>query len=109
MSNLKPPMKARLHGQGDRYSVIFDGKLLVDRSRDPECDAARVLLALGYMGTLHMLNGKTGIPRTIIDIEKAAGLCVKEGPLRFAPYESRPDRAYSLETDAADLPVPEAA
>jgi hypothetical protein len=56
-----------------------------------------------------MLDGKTGIPRTIIDIEKAAGLCVKEGPLRFAPYESRPDRAYSLETDAADLPVPEAA
>jgi hypothetical protein len=102
-------MKARLHGQGDHYSVIFDGKLLVERSRDPESDSARALLALGYTGTLHMLDGKTGRPRTIIDIERAAGLCAKEGPLRFAPYESRPDRACSLESDAAGLPVPEAA
>jgi hypothetical protein len=115
VSNLMPqsalpqPMKARVLDQGERYSVIFDGKLLVERSRDPECDAARALLALGYTGTLHMLDGKTGRPRTIIDIERAARLCVKEGPLRFPPYESRPDRAYSLESDAAGLPVPEAA
>jgi hypothetical protein len=102
-------MKARLHHRAGSYSVLFDGKLLVDRSRDPECDAARALLALGYTGTLHMLDGKTGRPRTIIDIERAARLCVKEGPLRFAPYESRPDRAYTLESDAAGLPVPEAA
>src|SRR5690349_24102324 len=100
------PLKARLHrhGHADRYSVIFDGKLLVDRCRDPECDAARALLALGYTGTLHMLDGKTGRPRAIIDIERTARLCVKEGLLRFAPYESRPDQAYSLESDAAGLP-----
>ena len=67
--------KARLHHIGNgRYSVLFEGKLLVERSRDPECDAARVLLARGYTGTLHMLDGKTGEPRTIIDIEKAAKL-----------------------------------
>jgi heterodisulfide reductase subunit A-like polyferredoxin len=29
------------------YSVVYDGKLLVERSRDPECDAARALLAQG--------------------------------------------------------------
>ena len=99
--------KARLHHIGNgRYSVLFEGKLLVERSRDPECDAARVLLARGHTGTLHMLDGKTGEPRTIIDIEKAARLCVKEGPLRFAPYESRPDRAYSHETPSAGDPVP---
>jgi hypothetical protein len=92
-------MKARLHGQGDRYSVIFDGKLLVTRAHDPECDAARALLALGHIGKLTLCDGKTGIARTIIDIERAAGLRVKEGPLRFAPYESRPDRAYSPETE----------
>ena len=55
-------MKARLHGTGSNYSVIFEGKLLVERSRDPECDAARALLARGYTCTLHMLDGKTGIP-----------------------------------------------
>jgi hypothetical protein len=103
-------MKARLHPLGNgSYSVIFDGKLLVERSRDPECDAARALLALGHTGKLTLCDGKTSKPRTIIDIEKAARLCVKEGPLRFAPYESRPDRACSPESDAAGLPVPEAA
>ena len=46
-------MRARLHphwGGGEAgyvYSVIYDGKLLVERSRDPECDAARALLAKG--------------------------------------------------------------
>jgi hypothetical protein len=93
-------MKARLHHRAGSYSVLFDGKLIVERSRDPECDAARALLALGNTGKLTLCDGKTGIPRTIIDIERAARLCVKEGPLRFAPYESRPDRAYSPESDA---------
>jgi hypothetical protein len=103
-------MKARLHPLGnDRYSVLFDGRLLVERSRDPECDAARALLARGYTGTLHMLDGKTGRPRTIIDIERAARLCVKEGPLRFSPYESRPDRAHSPESDRGGHLVPEEA
>ena len=69
------PMKARLHALGNgRYSVLFDGKLLIERSRDPECNAARALLARGYTGQLHMLDGKTGKPRTIIDIERAAKL-----------------------------------
>jgi hypothetical protein len=85
---------ARLHPLkpekgGEVYSVIFRGELLVERSSDPECDAARVLLAKGITGKLTMLNGKAGKPRTVIDIERTALLCVKEGPLRFAPYESR--------------------
>jgi hypothetical protein len=77
-------LKARLHPHwvgsrdGYRYSVLFDGKLLVERSRDPECDAARALLAKGITGTLTMLDGKTGKPRTIIDIEKAAKLSTVE-------------------------------
>ena len=46
-------MKARLHPKwvggrdGYHYSVLFDGKLLVENSRDPECDAARALRAMG--------------------------------------------------------------
>jgi hypothetical protein len=75
-------LKARLHPiwvptVGYRYSVIFRGKLLVDRSRDPECDSARALMANGITGKL--LNGKTGKSRTIIDIEKAALLTAEEG------------------------------
>jgi len=99
-------LKARLHPRwtkaGYRYSVIFRGKLLVARSTDPECDAARALLARGITGKLTMLDGKTGRPRTVIDIERAAQLCVKEGPLRFAPYESRPDRSPTAEGNELD-------
>lgn len=109
-------MKARLHPiwvggrDGYRYSVLFDGKLLVERSRDPECDAARALLAQGLTGKLTMLDGKTGKPRTIIDIEKAAKLTVREdrrrGPM-FVKWKPMPlegieavdGAAYSPETD----------
>ena len=90
-------MKARLHPHwaggraGYLYSVIFDGKLIVDRSRDPECDAARALVARGIIGKLTMLDGKTGKPRTIIDIEKAARFTVEEtgGIPRFRKYRER--------------------
>jgi hypothetical protein len=77
-------LRARLHPRwvgardGYRYSVLFKGKLLVDRSRDPECDAARSLLTKGITGKLTLLDGKTGKPRTVIDIEKAARLTVEE-------------------------------
>jgi hypothetical protein len=96
-------LTARLHPLKPKkgrevYSVVFRGELLVERSGDPECDAARALLAKGITGKLTMLDGKTGRPRTVIDIERAARLCVKEGPLRFAPYESRPDRSPTAET-----------
>jgi len=98
-------LKARLHPIwvpeiGYRYSVIFRGKLLVKRSRDPECDAARALLAKGITGKLTLLDGKTSKPRTIIDIEAVAKLCVREGPLRFA-QESRPNAPHSPEIEAA--------
>jgi hypothetical protein len=49
-------LRARLHPiwvggrDGYRYSVIFDGRLLVDSSREAEFDAARALLAQGYTG-----------------------------------------------------------
>ena len=47
-------------------------------------------------------TARAGMPRTVIDIERAAQLCVKEGPLRFAPYENRPDRSLAAETDEAE-------
>ncbi len=56
--------------------MIFRGKLLVERSRDPECDAARTLLAKGITGKLTMLDGKTEIEVVLIR------LCTR---LRSAP------------------------
>ena len=62
-------------------------------SRDPECDVARALRARGITGKLTMVDAN-GRPRTVIDIET-----VREGPLRFAPYESRPERAPAAEDE----------
>lgn len=99
-------LKARLHPirvpmVGYRYSVIFRGKLLIDRSRDPECDAARALVAKGITGKLTLLDGKTGKPRTIIDIEKAARFTAEEGPnaprfRRFRRVEGAPTRLKAV-------------
>src|SRR5512147_2521358 len=56
----------------DKYNVTFAGEIIVERSRDPETDLARALLARGHTGTVTMLDGATGKPRTIIKIEKVA-------------------------------------
>jgi hypothetical protein len=103
-------LRARLHPSwvggrdGYRYSVLFDGQLLVDHSRDPECEVARALLAKGITGKLTMLDGKSGRPRTIIDIEKAARLTVEEtGDVpRFRKYRERGgSEGYGPEIDEA--------
>ena len=91
------PKQARLHPHwvggrdGYRYSVLFEGQLLVGDSRDPECDAARALVAKGLTGKLTMLDGETGRPRTIIDIEKAARFTLEEtgGVPRFRKHRER--------------------
>ena len=51
--------------------LLLENKLLVERSRDPACDAARALLAKGITGKLTMQD-KDGRPLCVIDIEKAA-------------------------------------
>ena len=58
------------------YDAEFDGELIVTDSRDPEHDLARALLARGYRGRVTLIDGKTGTPRTRVDIEKAAPWCV---------------------------------
>ena len=56
----------------DKYNVTFAGEIIVERSRDPETDLARAMLARGHKGRVTLLDGATGKPRTIINIEKAA-------------------------------------
>ena len=104
-------VRARVHPiwagghDGYRYSVLYGGKLLVERSRDPETDAARALLAKGITGKLTLCDGKTGKPRTVIDIEKAAGLVTTEenrSGLRFRkPPRGADNSPYSPEAVAA--------
>ena len=63
-------------------------------SRDPEHDLARALLARGLTGKVTMLDANTGKPRTVIDIAKAAELCVSEESrdgLRIRKYRGSPD------------------
>jgi hypothetical protein len=87
----------------DTYNVAFAGQIIVEGSRDPETDLARALLARGHTGPVTLLDGATGKPRLIVNIEKAAKLCVKEGPLRFAPHESRPERPLTAEMDPVGM------
>jgi hypothetical protein len=103
-------LKTRLHpiGKHGVYNVLFDGKLLVENSRAPELDACRALLAMGHTGKLTMCDGKTGKPRSIMDIERAAKLTVREDPSpRFTKHvpwkgiETCNGQAHSHEDEAA--------
>jgi hypothetical protein len=112
-------LKARLHPvwlggrDGYRYSVIYDGKLLVERSRDLECDAARALVAVGVTsGHLSLLDGKTGVPRSVVNIEGAAKLSVSEESrdgLRFRMVRNPDISGSSHESGEAGISLPEEA
>jgi hypothetical protein len=84
-------LTAELFPISNRYSVVFDGDVVVEGSRDPECDLARVLEARGHVGKVAMFDGITDRPRTVIDIEKAAELTAEEGPNgpRFVKYRAQ--------------------
>jgi hypothetical protein len=67
-----PQLGAGGMSYSDRYNVMFAGEIVVERSRDPETDLARALLERGHHGKVTLVDGETGKPRTIINIEKAA-------------------------------------
>src|SRR5262245_60071998 len=71
------------------YDVHFDGEPVVVGSHDPEFALARALLARGIVGKITLIDGTTGKPRTIVDIEGAAKRCTVEPNdrrARFAVY-----------------------
>jgi hypothetical protein len=83
-----------------RYAVSIDGEKIVANSRDPETDLARALIARGITGMVKMLDADTGKHRSTVNIEKAARVVTKEGPLRFETYgEAIPDRSPAGESD----------
>src|SRR5262249_16730616 len=122
-------LKARLHpikstNGREVYSVVCQGKLLVERSGDPECDAARALLAQGITGKLHLSDAggfsvkrkrepwgvryiytpRPPMLRTIIDIEKAARLRTVEtgNAPRLRRNEPSAGGSQTAETDEGE-------
>jgi len=125
-------VSARLHPLKSRnakqlYAVIFRGKLLVERSADPECDAARALLLQGISGNLHLSDAggfvitkkreawgvrylytpRPPMLRTIIDIQKAATLrSVETGNApRFRRHEICAESSQTAERNKGEVRV----
>ena len=103
-------LHAPVHKEGvrytGRYSVEFDGELIVQDSPDPEHDLARALLARGITGEVTVIDAKTLTPRTIVQIEEAAGLSVEEGPSGPRSIKWRETRVDRLPTAEEDLVLP---
>jgi hypothetical protein len=54
------------------YDVLFGGDTIVSNSRDPEHDLARALLARGIKGMIEVIDGRTGKPRSTVNVAIAA-------------------------------------
>lgn len=76
---------------GARYRVTDEaGDVLVERTRNPEFDGARALLARGVTGEAEVWRVDGSGPAMIIDIARAAKLTTTEGDTRgptFVPWQ----------------------
>ncbi|EHK58154.1 hypothetical protein [Allomesorhizobium alhagi] len=79
--------------KGGRWHVTVDGEAILASSREPEHEACCVLARLGITGKIKFRHA-CGMAGMVMDIQRAAGLAVNEGPLRIVKQapESRPDR-----------------
>jgi hypothetical protein len=69
-------LHARDHGR--RWDVMLYGESIVEGSRDPEHDAARVLASRGLAGRAETVDAITGKPRMRFDIERFAATSAVE-------------------------------
>jgi len=90
------------------YDVLLDGEIIVANSRDPEHDLARALLARGIKGVAEVIDGKTGKPRSRVNIERAAKWCVGSNLERYKirPLEIADSSPPAGETVASGREVP---
>jgi hypothetical protein len=84
---------------GHKWDVVFEGKVLLHASKNPEFEACRALVAKGITGKL--VTYRDGRPCMVLNIEKAAKVTVSEtkahGP-RFVPYKPFPVNASDFAT-----------
>lgn len=77
---------------GGRFRVYYDGAVLIKSCRDPEFEAARLLVSQGHTGTLETRINGSSIMSFSMDLEKAATLTTAtpdKGPLKikkWVPY-----------------------
>ena len=103
-AKLFPAWRPELGAYTDKYNVVLAGQIIVERSRDPETDLARALLERGHTGKVTLLDGETGKPRVIIDIESAAKVrTVETGTYpRFRRIETCAESPPAAETPMSD-------
>jgi hypothetical protein len=82
---------------GQRWEARLGDEVIVKSSRDPEHDAARVLLARGITGRMTTV-GADGVPRMSFVIEKTAPFSLREvdrgmSIARWAPYTGNRDES----------------
>lgn len=80
-----------LEQRGQNYSVSFEGRTIIAKTRNPSADACRRLVALGHSGRLEVWAKGEPFARLIFrDIVTTAGLTIAEntahGP-RVATYQ----------------------
>ena len=80
----------RHSSRGALYDLTYQGEVIVIGSFQPCLDAARILKAIGLFGRLEMWDTVLPYCRFHADIDKAAGLTVREGdePPRLVKFES---------------------
>jgi len=93
------------------YDVLLGGEIIVSSSRDPEHDLARALLARGIKGVIEIIDGRTGKPRSRIDIEPAAkhGIGSNLDRYNWKPREIGKDSPLAGETEPLGIQGREAA
>ena len=101
----KPP--SRQGSQRDHwylYDVAFGATVIVADSADPETDLARALLAQGITGVVEIVDGRTGKPRSRVNIETASKVTFREdrrrGPHRQSWRSYAPESATVSATAA---------
>lgn len=89
----------RMTPSGARYTVTYQGDVLICAARDPEYEACRALRAQGHTGTLATRWAGSATIAMVIDIETGARLTTSDGNVRLhvASWKPHPTEAELTE------------
>jgi hypothetical protein len=102
----------RHSSRGALYDVTYQGEVIVIASTEPCYASARILKARGLSGRLEMWDTVEPYCRFRADIDKAAGLTVREGdePPRLVKFESfTPHNELDGDFASGDTRIPQTA